>query len=381
MHVGAQHPHASGHPGGHPHGAGEKNALRLVFWETTAGCNLECIHCRRLDVAREMMRDDLSTQEAFALVDSIARAGRPILVLSGGEPLIRPDIVAIARHATGRGLIVSLATNGTLVTAEMAAALKDAGVRRASISIDGADAATHDTFRALPGSFKTALRGLGLLRDAGIEVQINTTVAKHNDGQLAGIYELAKSVGAVAFHAFMLVPVGCGVAIADDQMLSPERYEEILNEFYDLSQRGELQLKATCAPHYYRIARQRARAEGRKIAGEREGMNAMTRGCLAGTGVCFVSHKGEVFPCGYLPLEAGNVRKEDFAAIWTGAPLFRSLRGEDSLGGKCGACEFRMLCSGCRARAYYATGDYMAEEPYCTYEPKRAAEGARGAEG
>jgi len=316
-----------------------------------------------------MMRNDLSTAEATALVDGIVRAGKPILVLSGGEPLIRPDITTIARYAADKGLIVSLATNGTLVTAEMAGKLKDAGVRRASISIDGADGATHDAFRALPGSFEAALRGLGLLRDAGIEVQINTTVARHNDGQLGAVYDLAKSVGAVAFHAFMLVPVGCGVAIADDQMLSAERYEEVLNEFYDLSRRGELQLKATCAPHYYRILRQRARAEGTSLAGPREGMSAVTRGCLAGTNVCFVSHKGEVFPCGYLPLEAGNVRAQEFDAIWSGSPLFRSLRGEDSLGGKCGACEYRAVCSGCRARAYYATGDYLAEEPYCTYQP------------
>lgn len=359
---------AGQHGGGHPGGKRQGNDLRLVFWETTAGCNLECVHCRRLDVAREMMREDLSTPEALALVESIARAGRPILVLSGGEPLIRPDILTIARHAADQGLVVSMATNGTLVTPELAVRVREAGVRRVSISVDGADARTHDTFRALPGSFEAALRGLGYLRDAGIEVQINTTIARHNDGQLAAIYELAKSVGAVAFHAFMLVPVGCGVEIADDQMLSPQRYEEVLNQFYDLSRRGEMQLKATCAPHYYRIMRQRARAEGVPLTAARHGMAAMTRGCLAGTSVCFISHKGQVFPCGYLPVEAGNVRTQDFGAIWTGAPLFQSLR-QDQLGGKCGACEYRIVCSGCRARAYYATGDYLSEEPYCVYEP------------
>ncbi|MDH7569363.1 MAG: radical SAM protein, partial [Armatimonadota bacterium] len=245
MRPGTSHPGAA-HEGKSAH----RNALRLVFWETTAGCNLNCVHCRRLDVADEMMKDDLTTEEALALVDGITRAGRPILVLSGGEPLIRPDIFRIARYATEQGLVVSLATNGTLVTPALAARVKEAGIRRASVSIDGADAATHDAFRALPGSFDAALRGLGYLRQAGVEVQINTTVARHNDGQLRGIYALAKSVGAVAFHAFMLVPVGCGVEIADDQMLSPRRYEEILNEFYDLAQLGELQLKATCAPHY-----------------------------------------------------------------------------------------------------------------------------------
>ncbi|HEX2999463.1 MAG TPA: SPASM domain-containing protein, partial [Armatimonadota bacterium] len=152
-----------------------------------------------------------------------------------------------------------------------------------------------------------------------------------------------------------------------------ERYEEVLEEFYQLSQRGELQLKATCAPHYYRILRQHAHVEGAAIAGARHGMNAVTRGCLAGTNVCFVSHKGEVFPCGYLPLAAGNVREQDFNAIWKDAPLFHSLRGEEPLHGKCGACEYQGVCGGCRARAYYASGDYLDAEPFCVYQPKKNA--------
>lgn len=369
-------PHPQGLTDAHPHAAKNHSnpfALRLVFWETTAGCNLQCLHCRRLDVAQESLKEDLGTEEALRLVEAIARVGRPILVLSGGEPLLRADIFLVARYAVDQGLVVSLATNGTLVTPALARKVKEAGIRRASVSIDGADAATHDAFRALPGSFEAALRGLGHLRDAGVEVQINTTIARHNEGQLLALYELAKSVGAVAWHAFMLVPVGCGVAIADEQMLPAQRYEEILREFCDLSRRGELQLKATCAPHYYRIVRQRAGEGGPAPARPREGMAAMTRGCLAGTGVCFVSHKGEVFPCGYLPITAGNVRHQDFAAIWKEAPLFQSLRCEESLKGKCGVCEYRRVCGGCRARAYSATGDYLAEEPYCAYQPRMAA--------
>jgi len=348
-----------------------EHELRLVFWETTAGCNLECVHCRRLDVAHEMMRSDLTTEEATRLVDQIAEVGNPILVLSGGEPLIRPDILEIARHGRQRGLTVSLATNGTLVTSKVARAIQAAGIARVAVSLDGARADTHDQFRRQLGSFHRALEGIGYLRWAGVPVQINTTVARHNEAELEAIHDLAADLGAVALHAFLLVPVGCGVQIAEDQMLSPEGYEAILHRFYDLAQRGRLQCKATCAPHYYRVVRQRAAAEGRHVVPARHGMAAMTKGCLAGSAVCFVSHKGEVFPCGYLPVEAGNVRRAPFGSIWRLSPVFASLRDPDCLEGKCGACEFINVCSGCRARAYYATGDYLAEEPFCVYEPRR----------
>lgn len=355
--------------GPRPAGRGQ-DALRLVFWETTAGCNLECIHCRRLDVAREMMRSDLTTQEAYRLVDQIAEVGSPILVLSGGEPLIRPDILEIARHARSRGLTVSLATNGTLITAKLARAIKAAGMARCAVSLDGAKAETHDQFRRQLGSFHKALEGIALLRWAGIPVQVNTTVARHNVDELEAIHDLAVQIGAVALHAFLLVPVGCGVQIAEDQMLSPEGYEAVLHRFYDLAERGRLQCKATCAPHYYRVVRQRAAAQGKHVVPVQHGMAAMTKGCLAGSAVCFVSHKGEVFPCGYLPVEAGNVRRERFGDIWRLSPIFASLRDPACLDGKCGACEFIHVCSGCRARAYYATGDYLAEEPFCVYEPQ-----------
>ncbi|HEY7676040.1 MAG TPA: radical SAM protein [Candidatus Methylomirabilis sp.] len=353
-----------------------EHELRLVFWETTAGCNLECVHCRRLDVAHEMMRSDLSTAEAYRLVEQIAEVGNPILVLSGGEPLIRPDILDIARHARSRGLTVSLATNGTLVTSKLARAIQAAGIARVAVSLDGARAETHDQFRRQLGSFHRALEGIGYLRWAGVPVQINTTVARHNEAELEAIHDLAVDLGAVALHAFLLVPVGCGIQIAEDQMLSPEGYEAILHRFYDLAQRGRLQCKATCAPHYYRVVRQRAAAEGRHVVPARHGMAAMTKGCLAGSAVCFVSHKGEVFPCGYLPVEAGNVRAAPFGSIWRLSPVFASLRDPDCLDGKCGACEFVHICSGCRARAYYATGDYLAEEPFCVYEPRRKSKTA-----
>lgn len=349
-----------------------KNRLQLVFWETTAGCNLECVHCRRLDVSRQLMKDDLTTEQAISMIDSIAETGRPILVLSGGEPLFRPDIFEIAEYTTKKkGLMCALATNGTLVNSEIAKKVKDSGIQRVSISFDGATAEVHDNFRKLKGSYQKAIEGLNHLKEAGVEVQINSTIARHNVHQVKDLYQSALDLGAVALHIFMLVPVGCGVEIADEEMLDPQKYEEVLNWFYDISKENKIQTKATCAPHYFRIMRQRAKEEGVKITPKTHGMAAMTKGCLAGSSICFVSHKGEVFPCGYLPVEAGNVLKEPFKEIWEKSSVFGNLRNTDMLGGKCGICEFKKVCEGCRARAFYETGDYMEEEPYCIYEPTR----------
>jgi radical SAM protein with 4Fe4S-binding SPASM domain len=365
---------------------------RLVFWETTAGCNLNCIHCRRVTIADQLLPQDLTTAESFDLVDQIASFARPILVLSGGEPLIRPDILDIVRYANDRDLIVALATNATLIDAPLARALKEAGVRRVSVSLDGADAPTHDLFRGA-GAFDRALAGMEHLARAGVPAQINTTVARHNVDQMPETLALAREMGAVALHLFLLVPVGCGVEIAEDQQITPEEYERVLHWMYDAEMEGGMELKATCAPHYFRIARQRQAEERRQgivrgrpdshqrqesaggngqtgHPGGRHALNAMTKGCLAGTGVCFVSHRGEVFPCGYLPVEAGGIRRQPFREIWEESPLFAELRDPDLLTGKCGVCEFRGVCSGCRARAYGMTGDYLGEEPFCTYEPR-----------
>jgi radical SAM protein with 4Fe4S-binding SPASM domain len=273
-----------------------------------------------------------------------------------------------------------------------------------SVSFDGADAATHDIFRGR-GAFDRALQGIGYVRAAGVPFQINTTVARHNVHQMEETLALARRIGAVALHLFLLVPVGCGVEIAADQQITPAEYEDVLNWMYEAEFAGDIELKATCAPHYFRIARQRQAEERRQgIVRERPrsmhrqqhaggghpgapsghpggaaAMNAMTKGCLAGTGVTFISHRGEVFPCGYLPVEAGHLRRQPFSAIWQDSPLFAELRNPDLLGGKCGPCEFKQLCSGCRARAFGMTGDYLGEEPFCTYEPRRQGRVEAGA--
>ncbi|MEO8659025.1 MAG: radical SAM protein [Bryobacteraceae bacterium] len=360
---------------------------RLVFWELTTGCNLRCIHCRAS--ATELMSpNDLSYGECCQIVDQLAEYAPMILVLSGGESLWRRDVFDIAKRARSKGIRVALATNGTLVDETMAIRIKEAGIERVSISLDGADPVTHDTFRGHTGAFEAAIHGLKCLKDLGVSTQINSTISHHNSHQLPEILDLAKRLGVDAFHLFLLVPVGCGLTIAENQTIRGEEAEEILNWFYDRSLDCGMELKATCAPHYYRIVRQR-RAEARRAGqvvpelpgrGHGQGaghpaaaMNQMTRGCLAGTGVCFISHDGEVQPCGYLPVSAGNLRKDTFRDIWQHAEVFETLRDNDSLEGKCGHCEFTNVCMGCRARAYGVTGNYLAEEPFCIYEPKTPA--------
>lgn len=349
---------------------GRENSPRLIFWELTEGCNLKCIHCRAT-AQPGRNKDELTTDEAYRIIDEIVGFSDPILVLSGGEPLYRPDFFEIADYAVNKGLKVALATNGTLIDQEMARRIRVTGIKRVSISLDGSNKATHDGFRGIEGAFDRALLGAKYLQDEGIEVQINSTISKHNVDEIEDILKLAIEKKAVALHLFMLVPVGCGVQIADSQMLPAERYEEVLGWFYENTRNLPLEVRATCAPHYYRIIRQKAKEHGEKITPQTHGYAAMTKGCLAGTGVCFISHKGKVQPCGYLPIEAGDVKKDTVEEIWNNSIVFQKLRDNSQLEGKCGICEYINVCSGCRARAYYDTVNYMAEEPYCVYEPAK----------
>lgn len=332
-----------------------------------------------------MSPEDLPTRECLRIVDQIAEYAPLILVLSGGEPLWRRDVFEIAKHAVSKGLRVALATNGTLVDEAMAERTRDAGIVRVSISLDGADRATHDSFRGHDGAFDAAIRGIKCLQDVGISTQINTTVSRHNSHQLPEMVELAKSLKVDAFHLFLLVPVGCGLTIAEDQSVDALEAERILDWYYDRSLDSGMELKATCAPQYYRIARQRraeARRHGEEVPalmphphhagqGGPADLNQMTRGCLAASGVCFISHKGVVQPCGYLPLEAGDLRRQTFSEVWENSQLFHDLRDLGQIEGKCGYCEFKQVCMGCRARAFGLTGNYRGEEPFCIYEPRQ----------
>lgn len=342
---------------------------RLIAWETTAGCNLSCRHCRGSSTSQKPA-GELTTREAMHFIDEISQMGKPILILSGGEPLVREDIYDLATYANKKGLPVALATNGTLVTPEVASRLKEVGIRRISVSLDGASPETHDDFRCMPGAFEGAMRGIDAIKQADISFQINTTITKRNLGEIPAILEMATEIGAEALHIFLLVPTGRGKELEDEE-IPPVEYERVLNWFYDQQKTAKIQLKATCAPHYFRIMRQRAKKEGIEITVKTHGYEAMTKGCLGGTGFCFVSSIGEVYPCGYLPALAGSIKEQSFSDIWDNSQVFNDLRDPSRLKGKCGDCEYNKVCAGCRARAYAATGDYLAEEPYCIYTPKK----------
>jgi heme b synthase len=342
----------------------------LVAWETTRRCNLSCVHCRAAATCGPYS-GELDTEAGLRLLNQIAEVAKPIVILTGGEPLLRDDIFDLAAYGTQKGLRMVMAPNGTLITPRIAEKLAIAGIKRVSISLDGADAASHDRFRGVTGAYEGAMRGIAYIKGAGIEFQINTTITKTNLEQIPKILQLAESLGAVAHHIFLLVPTGRGKYIVD-QEIDAREYEQTLNWFYDQRGRTPLQLKATCAPHYYRILRQRAKADGQKVTFQTHGLDAVTRGCLAGTGFCFVSHRGTVQPCGFLDLPCGDVTRQSFSEIWRSSPQFARLRNFSALQGKCGVCEYQRVCGGCRARAFEATGDYMAQEPLCLYQPGAA---------
>lgn len=362
----------------HPHSEKKEATLRLVAWETTRNCNLDCMHCRA-SATKGPYAGELDTQASFRLLDQIALVGEPIVILTGGEPLLRPDIFDIAKYGTGKGLRMVMAPNGTLITEAYAEQMADSGIKRISISLDGATAESHDSFRGVKGAFEGALNGIKLAKQAGVEFQINTTITKTNLDQIPKIQDLAIKLGAVAHHIFLLVPTGRGKYIVDQEITADE-YENALNWFYDQREKTPLQLKATCAPHYYRILRQRAKKENKSVTFKSHGLDAVTRGCLGGIGFCFISHTGVVQPCGFLDLNCGDVTKNSFAEIWNNSDIFLSLRNFDKLKGKCGECEYKKVCGGCRARAYEATGDYQAEEPLCNYQPASISERKRKAE-
>jgi len=346
-------------------------APRLVAWEATRACDLACVHCRAVAHPVPDPRQ-LSTDEAFRLVDDMAGFQQPvILIITGGDPLKREDIFEVAARATQAGLRVVMSPSGTQVTPATVSRLKAAGVQRISVSLDGSTAELHDGFRQVPGAFAAATQSLAYAREGGLPFQINTTVTQHNRHDLASMLRRAVELGAVTWDVFMLVPTGRGRVQME---ITPEAYEETLHFVYEASQTAPIQVKMTCAPHYKRLQLQERKRQGARPGpgGHAPGHPAhgFARGCMAGYGFCFVSHIGEVGGCGYLPLLAGNVRQASLVEVYRDSPLFRALRDPDLLQGRCGVCEYRVLCGGCRARALGATGNYLEEEPFCTYQPK-----------
>ncbi len=342
---------------------------RLVAWELTNRCNLECRHCRAAD-AGEAVPDELVTAEALDLVGQIAEFAPLTLILSGGEPLVREDFLDIVRSAVGHELRVAVATNGVLLDDEMAQAMKTEGVSRVSLSLDGLDAPSHDAFRGLDGAYDMLMAAAGRLKAASLPFQINTTVTAANVDQLHGIVALVPTLGAIEHHIFMFVPTGRGEQIANES-LGAERYEEVLRWLAETQASSPVHIQVTCAPHYQRVLRQSGCvAEPSGEAGPR----LKGGGCLGGSAFAFISSVGEVFPCGYLPIPAGSIRRTSFAEIWNSSPFFMALRDRERLTGRCGLCEYRRACGGCRARAYAVSGQVFGEEPYCAYKPAGPAD-------
>jgi heme b synthase len=356
---------------------------QLVAWETTRRCGLKCSHCRAAaqDVRYE---GELTTDEGRRLLANIASFSKPIIILTGGEPLMRPDIYDLASYGTSLGLRMALATCGVGLTESVAKRFKECGIQRLSLSIDGSTAETHDCFRNVPGAFDTALKAAEVAKNAGLPFQINTTLSRINVDDLPAILELAIKIGASAFHPFLLVPVGRGQAI-ESETLDPHKYESILSWIAEQQATTPIPFKPTCAPHFHRIIRQKKlykpathghghpQEQGHDHPG---GLDTLSRGCLGGLGFVFISHVGEVQICGFLEESAGNVRKEnfDFKHIWETSPLFTRLREKKNYRGRCGVCGYWKVCGGCRARGKTMNGHYLEEEPNCLYQPESASD-------
>ena len=355
----------------------------LVIWETTQACDLACLHCRA-EARAHRDSAELSTDEARRMMEQVRGFGRPLFVLTGGDPLKRPDTIELVRHGANIGLRMAMTPSGTpLMTRPILEQLADAGLSRLAVSLDGSTAEIHDAFRGVPGSFDWTVRMIRAARELGLSTQINATVSRHNLDDFEGLIALMGELGISLRSVFFLVPTGR--AKADDIAL-PEEFEWVFHRMYELSKTAPFDIKSTAAPQYRRVILQRQVAERR--AGERGASpDAITagigfsladgvgraKGVNDGNGFVFVSHRGDIYPSGFLPLAAGNVRTHDVVDVYRKNSLFRALRNPDRLKGKCGVCEYREVCGGSRARAYALTGDPLEAEPFCTHVPARYA--------
>lgn len=352
-------------------GAGFDAAPFMAFWESTQACDLVCAHCRA-DARPDRDPGELTTTEGERLLEELRVMRCPLVVLTGGDPAKRPDLVHLVRYGSSIGLRMALTPSATpLVTRSLLARLRDAGLARLAVSLDGATAATHDGFRGVPGSFA---RTFEILRDAralGITTQVNTTVTDLDVGDLETIAALLADLAITLWGVFFLVPTGRGERL---RVLDPAVAEQVLERLAAIAARAPFDVKTTAAPHFRRVLLQH-RVRRRQIVGVADGIGRAPRGVNDGQGILFVSHVGDVFPSGFLPLACGNVRETSLADVYRAHPVFRMLRDPDLLGGKCGACEFRRVCGGSRARAHAITGDPFAEDPACAYVPGAAGRG------
>jgi len=345
----------------------------LAIWEVTQACDLACVHCR---ASAQPNRDplELSTEEGKRLIDQIAALEVPVFVLTGGDPIKRPDLFELIAHARKMGVRVSLTPSATpLLKRDVVFRLKEAGLARMAVSMDGACAETHDAFRGMSGSFARTLDAVRWANEAGLPVQINTTFSRRNIGELEQIVALMEQLKITLWSVFFLVPTGRGKL---NDLLSADEFEQVFARLHALAKTASFDIKTTEAQHYRRYLLQQ-RAEERRagmvdLSPEKlpDTIGRAPRGLNDGKGFVFISHTGEVFPSGFLPMTAGNVRLQPLAEIYRESPLFKRLRDAANLEGKCGACEFNKICGGSRARAYALTGNPFGEEPCCSYVPR-----------
>jgi AdoMet-dependent heme synthase len=359
----------------------------LAIWEITQSCDLACKHCRA--AAQPIAHpDQLTTAEGKKLIDQIAEMHIPIFVFTGGDPLKRPDLYELIRYCDEKGVKVAVTPSATpLLTRDAIFKMKEAGVVRLGISLDGSSPEIHDKFRGLPGAWARTIQAVEWAGEAGLPIQVHTTISRHNADDLDNLCALFEKLNIVMWNVFFLVPVGRGQL---DDLLSGEEFENVFGKIYELSNRVKFQIKTTEAMHYRRYLlqnnlkeRQMGHGHGHPAGVAREyepgapeadvktrTANWMTRRVNDGKGFLFVSHMGNVYPSGFLPIHAGNIREKGLADIYQNSPIFKALRDTGRLEGKCGACEYKEICGGSRARAYAVTGDPLAQEPCCIYQPK-----------
>jgi len=346
----------------------------IAIWEVTQACDLACVHCRA-SAQPDRNPLELSTEEGMELIDQISALQVPVFVLTGGDPIKRPDLFELIGHARKVGVRVSLTPSATpLLTRDIIVRLKGAGLARLAVSMDGACEETHDAFRGMSGSFVRTLEAIRWANEIGLPVQINTTFSRRNIAEIDEIVPLMESLKITLWSVFFLVPTGRG-KLSD--LLDGEEFEQVFEKLYRLSKTASFDLKTTEAQHYRRYVLQQRVKERKAGILERpteqtasDSIGRAPRGLNDGKGFVFISHTGEVFPSGFLPKAAGNIRQQTLATLYRESDVFRDLRNTSLLGGKCGACEFKEVCGGSRSRAFALTGDPLAEEPCCSYVPK-----------
>ncbi|HXS95717.1 MAG TPA: TIGR04053 family radical SAM/SPASM domain-containing protein [Candidatus Limnocylindrales bacterium] len=345
-------------------------APMLVIWEATQACDLACVHCRASAQSERHPRE-LTTEQGYRLLDEIRSFGEPLMVFTGGDPLKRPDLFDLIRYSVKIGLRTNVTPSATpLLTPQAIDAFKEAGVARMAISLDGPDAASHDDFRGIPGTFDTAMAALLHARDIGLDTQLQTTVTKRNMARLAEMAEIAKEVRTRMWSLFFLIVTGR--ALENDDLEAAE-YEQVFGFMYELSKTAPFGIKTTEAMHYRRYVAQRIKAEHGLTQNESaKGVAWHTAGVSDGKGFVFVSHRGEIYPSGFLPVSGGNVLQDSLTDVYRNSSLFKTLRDTTQREGKCGICEFQKVCGGSRSRAFAFTGDYLASDPRCVYQPHSA---------